>query len=171
MARFLAVLCIAIAICLPAQAAKVYKYTDENGNTVFTDEPVKGSEEMDVKPVATIPAIPVPKSEPAPSKEAEFEYSKVEITQPAHEENFINNQGTVTVQVAIAPNLRPGDAIQLYFNGVPQSKPGKTTNFPFNNLDRGEYITHAVIFDKAGKQVGKSEPVTFFVRRSAIKAP
>ena len=170
MTRMFALLGLALFICSPVQAEKVYKYTDESGNIVFTDEPVKGAEEMDVKPVATVPAIPVPQNTaPTSTEEAPFKYTKVAVTKPNNEENFINNEGNVTVQIAIAPNLRAGDAVQLYFNGIPKGDPGSRTTFPFENLDRGEYVTQAVIFDKEGKEMAKSDPITFYVRRAALK--
>jgi len=130
MTRMFALLGLALFICSPVQAEKVYKYTDESGNIVFTDEPVKGAEEMDVKPVATVPAIPVPQNTaPTSTEEAPFKYTKVAVTKPNNEENFINNEGNVTVQIAIAPNLRAGDAVQLYFNGIPKGDPARAPPF------------------------------------------
>ncbi len=162
-------LAAAMTISFSVQAEKVYKYTDEDGNTVFTDEPTKGAEELDVKPVATVPAIPVPKTNPNGKKdEKSFEYKEVKITSPQADENFINNGGSVNVSVSLTPSLRAGDTVQLYFNGIPKSEPVRSTFFPFENLDRGTYAVTATVQDKDGNVVGKSENVSFHVRRSAI---
>lgn len=169
MARISFIFALITCFSLSAHAERVYKYTDESGNTVFTDEPVKGAEQLDVQPVATIPAIPVPKSTAPTAQAEEFTYTKVAVTQPADQENFVNNEGTATVQVSIEPNLRGGDVVQLYFNGIPQGEPKKGTAFPFKNLDRGEYKTHVVIFDKDGKEAAKSDAISFFIKRAALK--
>lgn len=171
MQRISALLVILALISAPSFAAKVYKYTDESGNTVFTDEPTSGAEELDVKPVPTIPAIPVPKAAPAPAATSDFKYNKITIVTPTNEEYFINNQGAVTVQVAVSPNLRRDDKVQLYFNGSPRGGAQKSTSFSFQNLDRGEYATHATIVDKNGKEVGKSNTITFFIKRSTAPRP
>ncbi len=77
---------ILFGITLSAHGATVYRYTDENGNTVFTDEPVEGAKKLDVKPIATVPAIPVPQPTPAPPKEEPFKYTSIKITNPSNEQ-------------------------------------------------------------------------------------
>ncbi|MVF13866.1 DUF4124 domain-containing protein [Ketobacter sp. MCCC 1A13808] len=168
--RFTPTLLAAVmVISFSAQAETVYKYTDKDGNTVFTDEPTKGAEKMDVKPVATVPAIPVPKNTPEESQEkTAFEYKDIKITSPQPDENFINNGGKATVSVSLDPSLRAGDTIQLYFNGIPKSEPVRSTYFPFDNLARGSYAVTATVRDKDENVVGKSDTLTFYIRRSAI---
>ncbi len=153
----------------PAIAEKVYKYEDENGNVVFTDEPVKGAETLDIKPVPTVPALKVPTPVDQEPQDKPFSYQAIKITQPEHEENFINNQGQVTVTVSLTPKLRPSDQIQLYFNGEAQGKPQSATVFPFQNLDRGSYSVEAEVLDKTGKSLGKSSPVSFVIRRASVR--
>lgn len=151
----------------PLWAEKVYKYMDEDGNPVFTDEPTKNAEELDIKPVHTIPAIAVPK--PAPTStdtKGPFQYDSIKITSPKNEENFINNGGNVTVQLSISPALRPTDKIQLMLNGTTKGNASTTKSFPLLNLPRGEYLTTVVILDEKNKEVGHSNSVTFFVRQN-----
>ncbi len=162
---------ILFGITLSAHGATVYRYTDENGNTVFTDEPVEGAKKLDVKPIATVPAIPVPQPTPAPPKEEPFKYTSIKITNPSNEQFFINDPGQIQVVVSIAPNLAQGHQVQLYFNGSPQGDPKAGNVFRFKQLDRGEYRTHALILDENGKEVGKSDTITFFVKRHSISRP
>lgn len=150
-------------------ATKVYKYTDKDGNPVFTDEPTKNAEELDIKPVHTIPAIPVPKASPKDSgKEATFKYDSIQITAPKNEENFINQGGNVTVHVSLTPALRSGDRTQLMLNGTPKGNASTTTSFPLLNLPRGEYLATVVILDAENNEIGHSNSVTFFVRQSTV---
>lgn len=172
MIRTPAIVAILALISTPVLAAKVYKYTDDSGNTVFTDEPVKGAEELDVQPVPTIPAI-IPKVDTAPATEteAEFSYNKMTIILPGDGEHFVNNGGEVTVQVALSPALRNTDKLQLFFNGSAYGEPKRTNTFKLSNLDRGEYAAYVAAIDNKGKEVGKSDTVTFYVKRSAVGGP
>lgn len=154
-----------------AQGDTIYKYYDKHGNAVFTDEPVKGAEPLEVPKVSTVPAMPVPKTQPAAPKPLPFAYDSIAITAPEPEENFINNQGTFTVAVQVQPRLRSSDRIQLYFNGQPQGEAKAVTSFPFTNMDRGSYKVEAEVVNQDGKPMGRSEAVTFFVRRPSINQP
>ncbi len=171
MIRTPAILATLALICTPVLAAEtVYKYKDASGNTVFTDEPVDGAERMDVEPVPTVPAV-IPKPTPAPEAtptEKDFSYNKMTIIIPSDGEHFVNNGGNVTVQVALSPSLRKTDKLQLVFNGSPHGKPQKGNTFNLSNLDRGEYVAQVNAINNKGKEVGKSDTVTFYVRRSAI---
>jgi len=169
--RTTALMAILALISTPVLAAKVYKYTDSNGNLVFTDEPVKGAEELDVQPVPTIPAL-VPQPKPADAgapadSSGPFAYSKMTIILPSDGEHFVNNGGTVSVQVALSPALRKTDKLQLYFNGNPQGEPQRATTFNLSNLDRGEYSAQVAAINNQGKEIGRSDSVTFYIRRSA----
>ncbi|RLU01857.1 DUF4124 domain-containing protein [Ketobacter sp.] len=170
MIRTPVILTLLALVAVPATAETVYKYKDASGNTVFTDEPTEGAEKMDVQPVPTIPAI-IPKIDTAPvaaPEDDKFSYNKMTIIIPSDGEHFINNGGQVTVQVAVSPNLRNNDKVQLVFNGVPYGKPQRATTFNISNLDRGEYVAHVSAIDNHGKEVGKSDSITFYVKRSAV---
>lgn len=154
-----------------AQATTVYKYVDENGNTVFTDEPRKGAETLDVQPVPTIPAIPIPPpSKPAAAKE-DFKYNKIVIVSPEDQKNFINEVEPIVVQVALSPGLRPGDQLQLILNGAPKGSPISSNQFTLDSLERGEYQASVKVLDKEGKELGSSTSVQFFVKRVSKLMP
>ena len=61
--------CLLCTLALPA-AAQIYKYTDANGNTVFTNQPPEGqsSETVELPPTNTVqpqaPVVPAPSTEP-----------------------------------------------------------------------------------------------------------
>ena len=167
MYRLIACLVAVIVSTTTIAAEKVYKYTDENGNTVFTDAPTKGAEEMIVEPVATVPAIPVSRT-PANSQDEEekpFEYEQIVISQPENEANFINNGGQFDVKVSLKPNLRKTDKIQLYLNNEAKLTPQQSTSYSFDNMDRGNYTAMVKILNASGETIGSSDPVTFYVKR------
>lgn len=162
------ILAILALFSLQAMAATVYRYKDENGNIVFTDAPTEGADKLDVQPVPTIPAIQVPPTDTTPAAApTEFKYNKVTIILPSNDEHFINNGGQVSVQVAVSPALRKTDKLQLIFNGTPYGEGQRAATFKLENLDRGEYATQVAVVDNHGKEVGKSDVVTFYVKRSS----
>lgn len=154
-----------------AVAETVYKYVDENGNTVFTDEPRKGAEVLDVQPVPTVPAFRVPPSTPERPAPAAFKYNKVVIVSPAHQHNFINETETITVQAALSPALRRDDRLQLLLNGAPHGEPASTTQFTLPELPRGQYSAAVNIVGQNGEVLGTSDTVEFYVKRHSKLMP
>ncbi len=157
------------AASVPAET--VYKYVDENGNLVFTDEPRKGAEALDIKPVATMPALPTTPPQREKAVAGPFHYNKVLIVSPENQHNFINESDPIVVQVAVSPNLRTDDRVQLLLNGAPRGAPISSTSFTLDNLERGEYQAQVKILDKDGKEMGSSDSVTFQVKRFSKLMP
>ncbi|HVL00900.1 MAG TPA: DUF4124 domain-containing protein [Dongiaceae bacterium] len=163
-----------LALLIGAQvtlAETVYMYVDENGNKVFTDEPRKGAEELDVKPIPTVPALPTQAPQKQPPKAGPFRYNEIVIVTPADQHNFINESAPIVIQAAVSPNLRTEDKVQLLLNGSPHGAPISSTSFTLENLERGEYKTQVRILDKDGKELGISDTVTFQVKRFSKNLP
>lgn len=167
----LVLLIISFFILQSSFAATVYKYVDENGNTVFTDEPRKGAEVLDVQPVPTIPALQVPPPEPQAAPKSTFKYNKIVIVSPEHQHNFINETDPIVVQVALSPSLRSEDKLQLMLNGAPKGNPISSTSFRLEQLPRGEYNTSVQVLDKNGEVLGTSASVEFYVKRHSKLMP
>lgn len=83
--------------------AEVYKYTNKQGKTSYSDIPIEGSEEITIPPVMTYKAPVIPKAGPQIIKqklEQENErvpYKFLGITSPANQGTVRNNQGIVNV--------------------------------------------------------------------------
>lgn len=166
-----ALLILSIFFLQSAIAETVYKYVDENGNTVFTDEPRKGAEKLDVQPVPTVPALEIPVSAPREPAKPDFKYNKIVIVSPEDQHNFINEVEPIVVQVATSPALRSGDQIQLMLNGAPKGSPSTTTRFTLDSLDRGEYSASVTILDADGKELSSSDSIQFYVKRNSKLMP
>lgn len=166
------ILLLVSLFCLQtAFAEKIYKYVDEHGNTVFTDEPRKGAEVLDVQPVPTVPAFQVPPTAPERPKPGPFKYNKVVIVSPAHQDNFINETAPIMVQVALSPALRQTDRLQLMLNGAPHGEPVSGTQFTLNELPRGQYSATVNIVGQNGEVLGTSDTVEFYVKRHSKLMP
>lgn len=64
------VLALAVLAAPEAQAETVYKYTNSKGEIVFTDQPTKGAQKIDIIPPPVIPLTPInlpPSTPPAPN--------------------------------------------------------------------------------------------------------
>lgn len=64
------VLALAVLAVPEAQAETVYKYTNSKGEIVFTDQPTKGAQKIDIIPPPVIPLTPInlpPSTPPAPT--------------------------------------------------------------------------------------------------------
>lgn len=161
----------ALLISGSATAATVYKKVDENGNLIFSDTPMDNAETIDVPPVPTLKLNSTPKQPILlKDKPKAFKYEQVVITQPAHDETFVNNQGTVTIQVQVSPGLKPEHRLELLLNGVKRAGPSADTSFKFSNLDRGSYSASVQVVDAKGKVVIASPSVSFHIKRSFVRA-
>ena len=164
--------CLLCTLALPA-AAQIYKYTDANGNTVFTNQPPEGqsSETVELPPTNTVqPQAPVV---PAPSTESEASgppYQVLELTNIPDDEALRANNGTFSVDVRIEPRLMPGHRLRLLLDGQPYGQPSNVPRLQVVNADRGEHSL-AVEVLSGERQVQQSAPVTFTVQRISVNSP
>lgn len=164
--------CLLLALALPA-SAEIYRYTDERGNPVYTNQPPQGvaSESVQLGPTNTV-AAPAPSQPRAQSDdEADLRYSRIEITGvPDDDATLRANAGTFEVGVSLEPSLREGDLLQLLLDGQPITAAGTQTRFHVESLDRGSHSLQAVIL-RDGEPLQHSASVTFTVQRVHIGSP
>ncbi|NWL76737.1 DUF4124 domain-containing protein [Pseudomonas taiwanensis] len=164
--------CLLLAVALPA-AAQIYKYTDANGNTVFTNQPPDGTptEKVELPPTNAVQIQPP--SQPAnddASAEQQAAYNVVELTNLPDEEALRANNGTFSVGVRLDPRLQPGHSLRLRLDGEPYGQPTNVPRLQVQNVDRGE---HTLMVDVlAGTTVVQSSaPITFTVQRVNTSSP
>ncbi|MCQ4346401.1 DUF4124 domain-containing protein [Pseudomonas stutzeri] len=164
--------CLLLALALPA-SAEIYRYLDDRGNPVYTNQPPQGvgAESLRLGPTNTV-AAPAKAEEQAPTpREAELRYSRLEITDvPDGDASLRANAGTFGVGVSLEPSLREGDLLQLLLDGQPVAPPGRQTRFQLESLDRGSHSLQAVVL-RGGEPVQRSTAVTFTVQRVHIGSP
>jgi len=169
----LIVTCLLAALALPA-SAEIYKYTDANGNTVFTNQPPQGTnaQEVSLPPVNTVqspppPAMPDNNQSGAPEEQV---YSVVEITNVPTEDALRSNNGNFTVGVRLEPSLRIGDSIQLVLDGQPYGGLTNSLQFPLNNIERGDHTLGAQVFS-GDRLIQQSPTISFTVQRTSTNNP
>lgn len=167
-------LSFAILSCLPILcSAAVYKFFDEEGNLVYSDQPGPDAEEVEMAPISTIKPRQLPSSinQPA-SASLSATYTQFAISSPTQDETIRDNNGTISVDISIDPplNQRAGHRILLLLDGNAVSQPVENTAFTLNNVDRGSHTLTASIVDK-NDQALISDSVTVHIKRHSIQHP
>jgi len=160
-----------------ACAAKIYKWTDDQGNVIYSDTPHRGAIEMDV-PTDPAGIIPVPPEkmraprQPAAEKSVE-RYGTLIIVSPTNEQVLDNPQGRVNVSLAVKPSVRTdqGHAIRLVIDGQPLETPYTGGEMFLTNVERGTHTLQAEVVNRAGNTLFASQAVTFHVHEPSRLAP
>ena len=155
--------------------AQAYKWVDENGVVHYSDVPVEGAEQIELpadgrrpqRPADARPLQPeVDSTAEAEQPQDVFNYNSIEIVSPAPEETLWNIEGVLNVALRVTPALRPGDRVQVYFDGVEQMVTG--TNFQIQEVYRGVHNIQAEIIDSTGQLMARSLPNRFYVQQNSI---
>lgn len=166
-------------ILLTATAqAELYKWVDENGEVVYSDEPPhESAEPLDPPPINTTPPPKVaPKSfssqkpatpAPAEQKKPVTSYKEFKITSPGNDEAVRNNAGNVSISFALNPALdqAAGHTINLRVDGEVVQKDIKGSSVTIPHMDRGTHKLSAEIRDAQGKLLRTSNTVEFHLLR------
>ncbi len=159
---------ILLLIALPA-AAQIYKYTDANGNTVYSDHSPDG---VQAQPVELPPLNRVepqaPSAPPAPvsdnRKPQRNAYYILELAGLPTEEALRANSGTFTVNVLIKPRLQPPHQLRLVLDDEPYGQPSNVPILQLVNVDRGEHRLAVQVID-GQTIIQQSPPVALSVQR------
>ena len=150
-------------------SAQVYKIVNPDGTISYSDRPEEGAEEVDVPDVQTYEGPTNLDSIGSSTGKEEYpEYTTFEVIKPKHDETFRDNGGYVAIQVSVQPGLFREHIIALYMDGEDLGSSGRGTSIILQNVDRGSHTVHAVIRDADGKQVERTDGVTFHLHRNSI---
>ncbi|MBR7195507.1 DUF4124 domain-containing protein [Pseudomonas sp. 14A] len=159
---------ILLLIALPA-AAQIYKYTDANGNTAYSNQPPDG---MQAQPVELPPLNRVePQAPSAPQAPAAEQpqpprnaYEILELSGLPTDEALRANNGTFTVNVLIKPRLQPPHQLRLVLDDEPYGQPSNVPVLQLVNIDRGEHRLAVQVID-GQTVIQHSPPAVFTVQR------
>jgi len=154
-------------IALPA-CAHIYKYTDAEGNTAYSNQPPEGTkaQTLELPPLNSVqPQAPVAPMVPAPRDRDNVQpYKTLQLTDIPNEEALRANNGTFTVGVLIDPRLRMEHRLRLLLDDQPYGQPSNVPRLQVVNLDRGDHsLAVQVLYND--KVVQQSPTVTFTLQR------
>ncbi|MBV4548121.1 DUF4124 domain-containing protein [Pseudomonas triticicola] len=159
---------ILLLIALPA-AAQIYKYTDANGNTAYSNQPPDGvqAQPVELPPLNRVepqaPSAPqAPTAEqPQPPRNA---YEILELAGLPTDEALRANNGTFTVNVLLKPRLQPPHQLRLLLDDQPYGQPSNVPVLQLVNIDRGEHRLAVQVID-GQTVIQQSPPAVFTVQR------
>ncbi|WP_434767424.1 DUF4124 domain-containing protein [Pseudomonas triticicola] len=159
---------ILLLIALPA-AAQIYKYTDANGNTAYSNQPPDGvqAQPLELPPLNRVepqaPSAPqAPTAEqPQPPRNA---YDILDLAGLPTDEALRANNGTFTVNVLIKPRLQPPHQLRLVLDDAPYGQPSNVPVLQLINVDRGEHRLAVQVID-GQTVIQQSQPAVFTVQR------
>ena len=162
-------LLILTLVVVGAAQAEVYRWTDAEGNTIYSDTPHEGAEKVELGETSVVPAYRGKRaaSGRAPAAAARHAYQSAVIASPAHEATLRNVQDVI-VSIAIQPPLQGSDRLQLLVDGAPYGAPGRATQVTVTNVERGEHQLQAVVVGGDGAQLLRSPLSVFFVHKQSV---
>ncbi|KPW77103.1 hypothetical protein ALQ64_01446 [Pseudomonas cannabina] len=175
-------ICLLLLISLPAMA-QIYKYTDANGNTAFSNQPPNGTktEVIELPPLNSIetqtPSRTAVNSAPpsappqAPAQsQPQTAYDVLELTDLPTDEALRANNGTFIIGVKVQPRLQQNHRLQLLLDGNLYGQPSNLPRFQVVNIDRGEH-SFAVVVKDGERIIQQSETITLTVQRVHLGKP
>lgn len=159
---------ILLLIALPA-AAQIYKYTDANGNTAYSNQPPDGvqAQPVELPPLNRVePQAPSAPQSPRPEapQPARNAYEILELAGLPTDEALRANNGTFTVNVLIKPRLQPPHQLRLLLDDQPYGQPSNVPVLQLVNIDRGEHRLAVQVID-GQTVIQQSPPAVFTVQR------
>lgn len=166
-----------LLFALPA-VAQIYKYTDANGNTAYSDQQPNGTkaQAVDLPPlnradtVSPSTAPPATTQTPGKSDPGTAAYQTLQLTDLPSDEALRANNGTFTVGVLVQPRLQPGHLLQLLLDGAPYGQPTNVPRLQLVELDRGEHSLAVQVLQNQ-QPIQQSQTVTVTVQRVHVGKP
>lgn len=171
----LPILLLASMLGMSAAHAEVFRYTDENGNVVYTDERRQGAEEIKVREIPTINMPDGPLTEDALNRAEKAKkapsgsgYGRVAFSEPENNTAFWSGSGNITLAVGATPALRDSHQYEVVLDG---QSIGSNTSGLFNvqHIDRGTHTATVRIIDASRNVVETGQSISFTVHRPSVK--
>ena len=144
----LILLTLSIAIPVYASTAKIYVWTNEKGELVYSDTPRPGAEEVKTKPGNVIQSSNRVETQVLDIKTGEIsEEYQVVINHPKDNSTIRDNTGSVYISGVIKPIFKRGLKVQLILDDTPYQKPQTHSRFSLRNIDRGEHQIKMQVFN------------------------
>lgn len=152
-------------------AQTIYQWTDSQGNTVYSDKPHQGAQEVTVP---DLPTYQAPKIQKTTSTQTQTKaapqtvYQAIAIVSPNNEETIWSNPGIIPVSVTTDPALAKGDKIVITVDGKQMLESTTGAGLELKGIDRGTHSIQAQIVDAGGNVVKTSQAVTVYLHKASV---
>lgn len=169
----IALFSLLLVLMAPAMA-QIYKYTDDRGNTVYTNQPPDGvtADTVDLPPTNTVEMKTPDLPPPLPDEQGDDDqqpYRSLAIAGIPDEQALRANNGTFVVNAQLDPPLIQGHRVRFLLDGAPQGEPGRGTALQLANVERGTHLLVVEIL--AGNQIVQRAQEQFTVQRVHTSSP
>ncbi|MBB3048479.1 hypothetical protein FHR99_002753 [Litorivivens lipolytica] len=139
----------------------IYRSTDAQGRPVFSDQPSRDAERVNVKEPNRTPAVrPRPRPEPKTSTpDNDSSGYEVQITNPSEGQFVRNGLLGINVSANVHPPMLPKHQLEFLHNGNSVSK-GSSYTARIERLTPGGHQISARVLDRDGNVLGQSAPVS-----------
>jgi hypothetical protein len=157
-------------ICKSVDADGVVSYADVPA--AECDNPVELPEYSRYTPrvVQSLPDKNIADEDASPAP-AFAGYERMEISEPASGGSVRNNEGKMTVVLALSPALQPDHRVSLTIDGQPISGRFDTLAIDLDGVERGQHRLQARVVDANGATLIQSAPVEFTMRQASRLIP
>jgi hypothetical protein len=142
------------ALCSQALSAEIYRYTDDNGRTVYSDKASKSAELITLPTLNTTPAIAVNKPKREPKKAVNLDRNTIRISSPGNGAIIANGLVGTTVSTSTDQALRKGQYIRISLDGDVLST-STSMSTPIPRLLRGQRHIKATLLDQNSKTLSE----------------
>ncbi len=151
--------------------AEVYRWTDDQGVTHYSDKPHGGAKPVELPPIQVVPAFKPPPGETtsaAPAKPSSAErYATAHIASPADGATLRDNTGTISVQLSVAPDAKAGDYFRVVLDGT--ESPGRHggASAVLTEVPRGTHTIGANIYGPNDNLLKQVPSVTVYLHEAS----
>jgi hypothetical protein len=164
-----------VLLLAPLARADVYKTVTSDGEVIFSDVPSKGAKRVHLPELTTYKSVPVPAVSAAPTVPAQeaMSYKSFTVTSPQDQATVWDNEGNVSMTVALEPALavEDGHRVQFYLDGQPYGKADLSMANAYHGLDRGTHTLSASVLDSDGDSLISTTPVTVYLHQASSLHP
>lgn len=170
MRLFTFVLCSFIALSAFASETKIYRWVTEDGQVIFSDQPIPGAKSIDLTAkVQNVAESNKPKTMPAPPPPAKRKVIQLAFLDFQDQATVHSAAGELTLTAQSDIPFGVTQTLQLLLDGKPYGKPQSGMQFKLSNLDRGEHKVQLQLLNTQGDVLTKSESITFYMHRPSSK--
>ena len=167
---------LVVSLAAQAQSQDIYKWVDKDGVVHYSDQP--GSPDAELVPYPGLGYAPPEDAEPPELYQSERRdeppvgptYQTLRVLSPSQDEVFYGGDVSVSVQLELDRDLRPGDSVVVFLDGE-RVQESAALSATLTGLARGTHFVRAAVTDENGSAVITSPQVTFHLRQATIAGP
>lgn len=155
--------------------ATIYKSVDAQGNVTFTDSATPGAQQLPTETVQTYSTPNTSTTQKNQSKAVAAKdtksYESIKIITPKDKDTIQSNEGNLSVQALITPNLKQTDKMRVMIDGINAEEIQGLSSAQVIGINRGQHSLQILIIGSNGTVLKASPTVTFYMQKVGLNSP